>query len=60
LFIENYLERSNLVKFRYKNGVNSEEYFAIRYFDKDTKERAFYPDFIVFFRDGTIGIFDPK
>ncbi len=49
-FIEQYLEISRKIKFRYKNGINSEQFFAIPYADEG-EIRAFYPDFIVYFFD---------
>ncbi len=60
LFIEKYLEKSDMVKFWYKNWTLSEQFFAIPYIDKYWEKRPFYPDFIVYFKDWTIWIFDPK
>lgn len=45
----------------FKNGNQGKEYFAVRYTNSDTKEEdLFYPDWIILFKDGTIGIFDTK
>ena len=55
LFME-MLNSSNKVKWWYKNGEAEIKYFAILRSD----DRAFYPDFIIQFRDGTIGIFETK
>lgn len=45
----------------YKNGDRGETYFAIPYVDPETGlEASFYPDYIVRFTDGSIGIYDPK
>jgi type III restriction enzyme len=50
------LNSSNKVKWWYKNGEAEIKYFAILRSD----DRAFYPDFIIQFKDGTIGIFETK
>lgn len=55
LFIE-LLNSSKKVKWWYKNGEAEIKYFAILRSD----DRAFYPDFIIQFKDGTIGIFETK
>jgi hypothetical protein len=49
------------VSWWYKNGVNSERYLAIEYTDPQSGvKRLFYPDYIAQFRDGSVGIYDPK
>ena len=55
LFIE-ILNNSGKVKWWYKNGESEVKYFAVLRNDN----MAFYPDFIVQFKDGSIGIFDTK
>lgn len=55
LFIDT-LNKSSKVKWWYKNGESEIKYFAV--VRKDNL--AFYPDFIVQFKDGKIGIFDTK
>lgn len=61
---ENALEKSNKVEWWYKNGEKMEKYFAVKYLElgEDSKSygRAFYPDYIIKFTDGRIGIFDTK
>ncbi len=61
---EKVLDGSNMISWWYKNGVNRDDYFGIRYeFDnKDGKDpvHTFYPDYIVQFKDGKIGIFETK
>lgn len=58
---EKELNRSSDVAWWYKNGVSTESYFAIAYIDPETGfERSFYPDYIVQFTDGSIGIYDTK
>ena len=61
---ENALERSSKVEWWYKNGEKMDKYFAVKYYElgDDAKSygKAFYPDYIVKFSDGRIGIFDTK
>ena len=55
LFIEQLVKSKN-IKWWYKNGETEAKYFAILRED----DQAFYPDFIIQFKDGSIGIFDTK
>lgn len=58
---EKILAENEKVTWWYKNGVEKEIYFAIEYSDPKTSLlRAFYPDYLVKFADGTLGIFDTK
>ena len=61
---EKYIDHNDKVLWWYKNGDKGEKYFAIPYYELDDKARshrtAFYPDYIIRFKDGTIGIFDTK
>lgn len=50
------LENSTNVKWWFKNGESEVKYFAVLRTDKG----AFYPDWIVRFKDGRLGIFDTK
>jgi type III restriction enzyme len=50
------LEDSKNVKWWFKNGDSESKYFAVERPDGN----AFYPDFIVQFKDGTLGIYDTK
>lgn len=54
------LSQSKKVKWWFKNGEGEIKYFAVLYKDENGKERAFYVDFIIMFKDGTIGLFDTK
>jgi len=54
-FIE-FLNASKKVKWWYKNGEAEIKFFAILRAD----DRAFYPDFLIQFKDGTLGIFETK
>ena len=56
LFVEA-LEKSSRVKWWFKNGESEIKYFAVLRSDGNG---AFYPDFIVKFDDGSVGIFDSK
>ena len=51
-----YLDKASKVKWWFKNGYGEIKYFAVM----STDGGAFYPDFIVQFKDGRIGIFDTK
>lgn len=55
LFIE-FLNNSKKIKWWYKNGEGEMKYFAVLRQD----DQAFYPDFIIQFKDGGVGIFDTK
>jgi len=57
-----YLEKKNGdISWWFKNGNQGKEYFAVRYVNSETKEEdLFYPDWIILFSDGRIGIFDTK
>ncbi|OGZ67486.1 MAG: hypothetical protein A3D35_00420 [Candidatus Staskawiczbacteria bacterium RIFCSPHIGHO2_02_FULL_34_9] len=45
----------------FKNGNKGQDYFAIKYFDTtENKEALFYPDWVIRFKDGRVGIFDTK
>ena len=59
LFME-LLDNSNKVEWWFKNGESEIKYFAVAYKDENGIERAFYVDFIIKFKDGTIGLFDTK
>lgn len=59
-FIEEYLEKNDEVLWWYRNGVKSEQFFSITYKDSNEETQNFFPDFIVQYKNGTIGIFDPK
>jgi type III restriction enzyme len=50
------LNKSNKVKWWFKNGETEIKYFAVLRTDGFT----FYPDFIIQFKDGSIGLFDTK
>lgn len=58
---EKLLNKSDAISWWYKNRESKETYFAISYNDPDSGVlRSFYPDYIVQFKDGLIGIYDTK
>jgi hypothetical protein len=57
---EKILDADLNVKWWFKNGVNKVEYFGVKYFYPTNRIKSFYPDFIVQYLDGTIGIFETK
>lgn len=64
-YFEDMLEKSDEVDWWYKNGEKKDRYFAIAYefTDEETGEAGvdgFYPDFIVKYSNGLIGIYDTK
>jgi type III restriction enzyme len=44
----------------YKNGVGNRADFAIPYLNTQNKNSLFYVDFVILFKNGTLGLFDPK
>ena len=57
---EKYCEESKKIKFWYKNGESSSEFFSIVYLDKMNKAWTFYPDYIVGDTSGNIWIIETK
>ena len=61
---EKALDKSERVQWWYRNGSGEPKYFGVPYLkhteDGIGEEAIFYPDYIVKFTDGTIGIFDTK
>ncbi len=56
-----YIDGQKEISWWFKNGDQGKEYFAIRYYNTtDQKDALFYPDWIIRFNDGRIGIFDTK
>ena len=58
----NFLEqKKNKLDWWFKNGDSGKEYYCLKYFNTAKKEDSlFYPDWIMKFNDGRIGIFDTK
>src|SRR5690606_14586728 len=64
-YFEQMLEDSDKVEWWYKNGEQKQQYFSVSYQTVDeetklTKMANFYPDYIVRYTDGSIGIYDTK
>lgn len=56
-----YLDSRDDVAWWTKNGDSGKDHFAIKYTNEETgREELFYPDWLVKFKDGTIGIYDTK
>ncbi len=51
----------NHVEWWFKNGDFGKDYYSLKYFNiREQTERLFYPDWLIKFRNGKIGIFDTK
>jgi type III restriction enzyme len=60
-FIEYIESKDKNIDWWFKNGNQGQEYFAIKYHNSiDGKDELFYPDWIIRFKNGKIGIFDTK
>tara|TARA_B100001250_G_C19808304_1_gene794487 strand:- start:1142 stop:3460 length:2319 start_codon:yes stop_codon:yes gene_type:complete len=55
-----YLEKSDKVIWWFKNGEGDGTYFAVKCEDEEKNEFPFYVDFIVFFKNRTVGFYDTK
>ncbi len=60
-FVKYIDSKEKQISWWFKNGDNGKDYYAIKYFNTSTKEDSlFYPDWIIKFKNGKIGIFDTK
>lgn len=57
LFLE---ENDDCIDWWYKNGDSGKDNFSIAYTGIDKKQKAFYVDFVIRMKDGTICLFDTK
>jgi len=57
-----YIEsNSHKIKWWMKNGDNGKDWYSISYFNsREQKQNLFYPDWIIKFSNGKIGVFDTK
>lgn len=56
-----FLENSPSVEWWFKQNDDGKDFYSLKYFNTtENRERLFYPDWIVKFTDGRIGIFDTK
>ena len=54
-------QRADKVAWWFKNGSEGADSFGLKYWNTaENRSRLFYPDWIVRFKDGRIGIFDTK
>jgi type III restriction enzyme len=57
----NFIDKHKKTHWWFKNGDQGKDYYAVKYFNTtEQKESLFYPDWIIKFTDGRIGIFDTK
>ena len=54
------LNENDTIQWWYKNGSSNKEDFAIPYVKSDGNQSLFYVDFVIKFKNGVIGLFDPK
>lgn len=57
---EQKLDSESTIEWWFKNGINKSEYLGIKYEYPENKIRTFYPDYIVKYLDGKIGIYETK
>jgi type III restriction enzyme len=57
---EKFLSEESCVQWWWKNGVSLRDFFGIKYLDSNSKIHTFYPDYLVRFTDGRLGIFEVK
>ena len=56
-----FIDNVNSVEWWMKNGDSGKDWLSIRYFNIESgKKELFYPDWIIRFKDGTVGLFDTK
>jgi type III restriction enzyme len=61
LFIDVLIKNENEhIQWWYKNGSSNKEDFAIPYVKRDGTQSLFYVDLVIQFKNGTLGLFDPK
>jgi len=59
-FIEVIDKSGNKVIWWFKNGESEKKWFAVKYYDDKGISHGFYVDFIVYMKDGSVGLFDTK
>lgn len=60
-FVEYLEKKKGKIDWWFKNGNQGKKYLGIKYTHSDTNEDdTFHPDWIIYFHDGRIGIFDTK
>lgn len=57
---EKHLEtKGEKIEWWYKNGVSKKDFFGIKYEENDLPQ-TFYPDYIIQYKNGKVGIYDTK
>jgi len=59
-FFERKLQADKTIEWWFKNGINKIEYLGIKYEYPENIVHTFYPDFVVKYVDGSIGIYETK
>lgn len=59
-FINVLIENEQHIQWWYKNGSSNKEDFAIPYKKKNGTQSLFYVDIVIKFKNGLLGLFDPK
>ncbi|MEI7689353.1 MAG: DEAD/DEAH box helicase family protein [Candidatus Saccharibacteria bacterium] len=64
-YFESIIDKSARVEWWYKNGEKMQHYFAVPFLALDEETgiqtpASFYPDYVIRYKDGSIGIYDTK
>lgn len=59
-FIDLLIQNDEYIQWWYKNGSGAKDDFAIPYMKKDNTPSLFYVDMVIQFKNGVLGLFDPK
>jgi type III restriction enzyme len=57
---EKRIDADKEVEWWFKNGVSKVEYLGLKYIYPANRIKSFYPDYVIFYKDGTIGIYETK
>ena len=57
---EKRIDSDNEVAWWFKNGVNKVEYLGLKYIYPANRIKSFYPDYVISYKDGSIGIYETK
>ena len=57
---EKRIDNDKEVEWWFKNGVNKVEYLGLKYIYPTNRIKSFYPDYVVFYKDGSIGVYETK
>lgn len=59
-YFETRIDKDENVSWWFKNGVNKIEFLGIKYIYPENRVKSFYPDYVVKYKNGTIGVFETK